>query len=140
LAKTCEARSPSVDLILPTALSPFPRLHAAEKEDGFHDDNASFPGDALVFEDNVVDERDIQCREHCHEPSNDGIEQELVAPDVKGPLCEVALAAWLHPQERASRVHHLPCQEQGEPSRAYARRGTGAKHRILDVAIVAIAI
>lgn len=73
------------------ALTKLPQLDAAEKENGFNDDNAPFPRDSGVLEDNIVDDGDIEHREGRDETKHDTAKQELVAPDIVHPLREIQL-------------------------------------------------
>lgn len=102
-----------LDLLLPKvySLGPLPRLNADEEKEGSDEDNGPFPSDSLVSEDLVVDDRDVQDWEDGDKGEDDGEEEELVAPDIDGPLREVLCRSWLHPEKRSAHVQHLPCQE-----------------------------
>lgn len=97
------------------ALSPFPSLNAHEEKDSFDEDDAPFPRDAGMFEDDLVDDGDIQDREGRDEAGHDGPEEERVTPDIVHPLREVALGFGLHAEEGAAHVDHFPGEEEGEP-------------------------
>ena len=86
-----------------------------------------------MLEDTVVDDRDVQNRESENEASHDTEEEELVAPDIVHPLGEVALGVRLHLEEAPAEVHHLPGEEECEPSHASEGCGTGAEDSVASV-------
>lgn len=116
--------------------SPLPALNAQEKEECLNEDDAPLPGDGSMLQDDIIDDRDVDEREHGNESSNDGPEEELVAPDINNPLGEVTLAARLHAEERTAHVDHFPGQEQGEPSQAGKCRGTSAEDNLATFALL----
>lgn len=71
-----------------------------------------------MFEDFVVDDRDVKNRESKHKACHDTEEKELVAPDIIHPLGKDFLGVGLHLEEAAAQVHHLPGEEEGEPGHA----------------------
>lgn len=111
------------------ALAPLPRFNTKEEERGLDEDNAPFPADSGVFEDDMVDDGDIEQGEDGDEPGHDGPEEELVAPHVVHPLGEVFLGAGLHAEEAETHVNHFPREEKGEPGEADEGRGAGAEDR-----------
>lgn len=78
-------------------------------------------------ENGVVDDRDVQDGENGDETEHDGEEQELVPPDIACPLGEVLVRSWLHHEERAAHVQHLPRKEQREPGKTGERGSTSAE-------------
>ena len=106
------------------SLSPFPGFNADEEQDSLDRHYAPFPGDGLMFEDDVVQNGDIKDREHGDPSGHDGLEKELVPPDVVHPLGKVFLGFWLHTEERPAHIDHFPSQEQRKPSQAHERSGT----------------
>jgi len=115
------------------ALAPLPGLDAEEEQECSDEDDRPFPADTLVPEDGVVDDGNVQDREDGDESEDDGEEEELVAPDVNGPLREVLLGVGLHHEERAAHVQHLPCQEDGEPGKAGESGRTSAEDSVASV-------
>lgn len=69
------------------SLAPLPRLDAGEEEQSCDDDYCPLPSDGGVFEDNVVDDWNVEGREDCDETEYDGPEEEFVATDVVNPRC-----------------------------------------------------
>lgn len=120
-------------------LRPLPRLDAEEEHNRFGQDDAPFPGDARVLEDDVVDHRDVQRWEDSDEAGDDGPEQELVAPDVDHPLRKVLLALRLHAEEGPPHVNHFPGEEEREPRQAgeAGRARTEDGVALLGVGVVA---
>ena len=109
------------------ALAPLPGFNTKEEERSFYEDNAPFPTDTGVLEYHMVDDGNIEQGEDGDEASHDGPEEELVAPYVVHPLCEIFLGARLHAEEAAAHVHHFPGEEQGEPGEADEGGGTSAE-------------
>lgn len=99
------------------ALAPLPQLDTSEEERREDEDNSPFPINWRVFEDYLVDDRDVDNWEDGDETGDDGPEEEWVSPDVDGP--DSVWVSWfgLHAEERSSHVDHLPGEEQGEPSK-----------------------
>lgn len=122
------------------ALRPLPGLNAKEEEECLDEDDTPLPRDGGVLEDDLVETGDVDDGEHGDEASNDGPEEELVAPDVDDPLGEVALAAGLHAEETASQVDHLPGEEQGEPGKAGKGGGTGAEDNFAALGVRVVAV
>lgn len=73
------------------SLGPFPSFDAGEEQDSLDRHDTPFPGDRLVFEDNVVQLRDIEDRKHCNPPGHNRPEKELVPLDIEYPLGKVSL-------------------------------------------------
>jgi hypothetical protein len=111
-------------------LAKLPALNTDEEEESSDKDNAPFPADALVPEDSVVDDGDVQDWENSDESKHDGEEQELVPPHVACPLGEVLLGSRLHHEERAAHVQHLPREEQREPGKAGEGSRTSAEYSV----------
>lgn len=111
-------------------LSPLPGFNTEEEEEGLDEDDGPLPADGCVLEDNVVETGNVDQREHGDETSNDGPEEERVAPNVVHPLSEVALAARLHAEERTTHVDHLPGEEEGEPGKAGKGGSTSAENNL----------
>lgn len=86
-----------------------------------------------MLENTVVDDRDIENGESKHEAGHDTPEQEPVAPDIEHPLGEVALRLGLHAEETASKVDHLPGEEEGKPGHAGECCCSGAEYCIARV-------
>lgn len=98
------------------SLGPFPGFDADEEQDSLDCHDTPFPSDGLMFEDDVVQDGDIDHREHGDPSGHDGPEKKLVPPDIVHPLCKVFFGFWLHAEERAAHVDHLPSQKQCKPS------------------------
>lgn len=81
------------------AFSELPSLNTNKEEEGSDKYNAPLPADALVPEDGVVNDWDIEDREDGNEAEHDGQKQELVPPDVASPLSEVSRRSRLHHEE-----------------------------------------
>jgi hypothetical protein len=111
-------------------LAKLPALNADEEEECGDKDNAPLPADALVPEDSVVDDGNVQNWENGDEAEHDGEEQKLVPPHVACPLGEVFLGSWLHHEERAAHVQHLPREEQREPGEAGECSRTSAEYSV----------
>jgi hypothetical protein len=111
-------------------LAELPALNTNEEEEGCHEDNAPLPADALVPENRVIDDGNVEDGEDCNETEHDGEEQELVPPDVACPLREVLCRSRLHHEERAAHVQHLPCKEQREPGKTSECSRTSAEHSV----------
>jgi hypothetical protein len=129
-------RAPPASAILDLAppkedtLAELPALNTEEEEESCHEDNAPLPADALVPEDRVVDDGNVEDGEDCNETEHDGEEQEFVPPDVACPLREVLCGSRLHHEERAAHVQHLPCKEQREPRKTSECSRTSAEHSV----------
>lgn len=121
------------------ALAPLPSLAASEEKKRFDKHHTPLPGDTDMFENNVIDHRDVQDREGRDESNHDAAEQKLVAPDVKHPLGEIALGTGLHAEETAAHIDHLPGEEESEPGHAHEGGGSGAEHTVAFGAVVAVA-
>lgn len=129
-------------------LTPLPAFHTEQEEQGLDEDNTPLPGDTGVFEDDVVDNGDIQNRESKDKPSHDTEEQEPVTPDVLRPLHREILGLgaaprvrwrWVHVEEAAAQVHHFPGEQQREPGHADEGCCAGAVHRRAFGRVVAVA-
>ena len=96
-------------------LSPFPGLTASKEQNSFYKHDTPFPANSRVLEHYMIKRWDIQRWENRDEASDDGPEQELIAPDVISPLREVLLAFWLHAEKGAAHINHLPGKEEREP-------------------------
>merc|ERR1712093_889032 len=81
-----------------------------------------------MSEDSIVQDGDVECGEDSDETRDDRPEQELVAPDIDGPLREILCGFGLHAEEGAAHVDHLPGWEEREPGHADEGRGSGAEH------------
>ena len=81
------------------SLGPFPGFDADEEQNGLYRHDAPFPGDGLVFEDNIVQHGNIKDRKHRDPSGHDGPEEELVAPDIIHPLGKVFFGIGLHAEE-----------------------------------------
>lgn len=121
-------------------LAPLPRFDAEEKESRLNEDDAPFPGDTSMLEDNVVEARNIQEWEDGDETSHDGPEQELVAPDVVHPLGEVFLGPGLHAEEAAAHINHLPGEEEGEPGQTDKGCRTGSENGLTLRLVIVVAM
>lgn len=93
-----------------------------------------------MSEDTMVDHRDVEQREDSDEACHDGPEEELVAPDVVHPLCEVQLGARLHAEEAAAEIDHLPGQEEGEPGQTDEGRGSSSENGVALGGVVSVAV
>lgn len=89
-------------------LTPFPRLDTREEQDRLDDNNNPLPRDTDMSEDSIVQDGDVECGEDSDETRDDRPEQELVAPDIDGPLREILCGFGLHAEEGAAHVDHLP--------------------------------
>lgn len=126
-------------------LEPLPELATGEEEDGLHDDDAPFPGDAGVLEDLVVDDGNIEGREDRSEAGHNRPEEEFVLIRIKGPGVEnvvpaVVRSARAATEERASELYHFPSEEEGEPGQGNECGCTGAEDEIAFLAVCVIAI
>ena len=106
------------------SLGPFPGFDAHEEQDGLDGHDAPFPGDGFVFEDDVVQHRDVEDGEYGDPSGHDGPEEELVAPDIIYPLGEKFLGFRLHAEERPTHIDHFPGQEQCKPSQTNESGGS----------------
>lgn len=122
------------------SLSPLPSFNAQEEEDGLDKNNTPFPADAGVLEDNRVDNRNVDDREHGDEACHDGPEQELVAPGINGSLRKVPLALGLHAEERSAHVNHFPSEKKREPCETGERGGTSAENNRAVVGVFVVAV
>jgi hypothetical protein len=122
------------------ALAKLPALNAEEEQECSDKDNTPLPADALVSEHGIVDDRDIQDGEDGNEPEYNREEQELVPPDVAGPLGEVLCGSGLHHEERAAHVQHLPRKEQREPSEASKGSCASADHSVAGRVVGLVAV
>lgn len=93
------------------SLSPLPGFNADEEQDSLDCNYAPFPGNRLMFEDDIVQNGNVEDREHGDPSSHDGPEKKLVLPDVVHPLGKVLLGFWLHAEERTAHIDHFPSQE-----------------------------
>ena len=101
------------------ALGPLPGLSADEKDEDGDEDDGPLPGNAVVHEDDVVEDGDVEGGEDEDEDDGDGPEEEVVVPEVGGPRAD----APGHVEERPPRVDQLPREEQEDPrDRRVARR------------------
>ena len=130
-------------VVLPLEVLPLcelPGLDTEEEQNGSDEDDAPLPADALVLEDSVVDDGDVEHGEDRDETCHNGPEKELVAPHIDEPLCEVLLGAGLHSEERPPHVNHLPSKEEREPGKTREASSACAEHSITagTVAIVAV--
>lgn len=121
-------------------LAPLPTLNTKEEQHSLDQDHTPLPGDTAVFEDFLVDDRNVQDGESEYETGHDSEEQELVAPDIVHPLCEVALGVGLHLEEAAAEVHHLPREEEREPSHACECCGASAENGVTSVGFVRVVV
>jgi hypothetical protein len=120
-------------LVLPPEihpLTPLPRLHSQEEQNSRHKNNAPLPTNSSMFEDHMVDDRDIQHWENGDESGYDAAEQEFVPPNIIDPLREVFLRPGLHAEKGAAQIHHLPGEEQGEPGQAGEASRAGAEYGV----------
>lgn len=109
------------------SLGPLPCLDSQEKEESLNKDNAPFPANTCVLEDDCVQARNVDDGEHGDKACDDSPEQELVAPGVNDPLREVSLALRLHAKEGSAHVDHFPGQEERKPGQAGKGRGASAE-------------
>lgn len=122
------------------AFPPFPGLDAAEEQEGLDDDDRPLPGDPGVLEDVVVDDGAVEDEEDGHVAEHDGVEEELVAPDVVHPLREVLLRLGLHAEEGAAEVDQLPGEEEREPCHRDECRGPRSEYRVASLGIRVITV
>lgn len=120
-------------------LGPLPRLDAQEEKKGRDEDDAPFPADPGMFEDIMVDDRNIQGRKDGNETSDDGPEQEAITPDIVHPLGKILFAPWLHTEEAATHIDHFPGEEERKPSQTGEAGGASTKNRITSLGIAVIA-
>ena len=121
-------------------LGPLPRLDAQEEEKGRDKDNPPFPADPGMFEDIVVDDRDIQGRKDGNETRGDSPEQEAITPEIVHPLSKVSFAPWLHTEEAATHIDHLPGQEERKPSQTGETGSASTENRVTSFRIAGIAV
>lgn len=67
------------------SLSELPDFDAEEEEQCCDDDNGPFPCDCLVFEDDAVDNGNVERRDEADETEEDGPEKEFVAANIVEP-------------------------------------------------------
>ena len=70
------------------SLAPLPGLDTDEEEQSRDDYDCPLPSDGSVFEDDVVDNGDVEGWEDGDEAEDDGPEEEFVAADVVDPSRE----------------------------------------------------
>ena len=92
-----------------------------------------------MLKHHIIDHRDIQNRKRQHKPRHNPKEEELVPPHVHHPLREIQLGFWLHAEEAAPHVHHLPGEEEREPGHADEGGCARAEHRVAFRLVVAVA-
>lgn len=134
------SRSLSVLATEVNTLAPFPALNAKEEKHCLDKDNSPLPRDTAVLENTVVDNRDVDNREGKNEAGHDTKEKELVAPDIMHPLGKDFLRVGLHLEEAAAQMHHLPGEEEGEPSHAGKGSGAGAEHCVTVIGFVGVVV
>lgn len=66
-------------------LTKLPKLHAGEEQESRDYDHCPLPSDALVLEDDAVDDGNVEGRENSDEADEDGPEKEFIAADVVVP-------------------------------------------------------
>lgn len=93
-----------------------------------------------MFEDTVIDDRDVDNGEGENETSHDTEEEELVAPDIMHPLGVTFLRVGLHLEEAVAQVHHLPGKEEGEPGHAGEGSGTGTENCVAVVGLAGVVV
>lgn len=98
-----------------------------------------------MFEDGVVDDRDVECWEDGNESSNNSLEEERVATTILPPLIEdvvpaMVLAFRFLSEETAAEVDHLPGQGQSKPREAYEGGGTGTENELASLTVRIVAI
>lgn len=67
-----------------------------------------------MFENDTVDDRNVECRKDDHESSNDSLEEELNVLDIMYLLRKVLLTVGLHAEEGAAHINQLPSQESAK--------------------------
>lgn len=127
--------SPEVDM-----LGPLPYLAAEEDEERGDENDTPLPGDRRVFEDDRVDDGDVQKRENSDEAGDNGPEEELVAPDVEESLGKVLPGLGLHTEKGPAHVQHFSGKEKGKPGQGGEGRGAGAEDGVASVAIGVVAV
>lgn len=127
LFQRSQLRIPSASATEEDSLSPFPGFDADEEQDSLDCHDAPFPGDRFMFEDDVVQNGDVENGEHSDPSGHDGPEKELVPPDVVHPLGKVFLGFRLHAEERPAQVDHFPSQEKRKPGQTHECSGTGSE-------------
>lgn len=85
---------------------------------------------------NVVEPRDVDCREHKAEDDGDGEEEEFVAPEVRGP----GAYALGHVEEGAAEVDELPGEQQEDPGHGSVAGGTGTEHLVAGRGVAVVAV
>lgn len=88
----------------------------------------------------VVNYRDVEGWKYCDKTSDDGPKQELVTPNVEHPLRKVLFTLWLHPEERAPHIDHLPGKEKGKPRQTDKRGRAGTENSIAVGTVSSVAI
>jgi hypothetical protein len=116
-------------------LTPLPGLRAQEEQACRNEHDSPFPGNWCVLEDHRVQSRNINEREECDEAGENSPKEELVAPNIDSPLCEIAIRVGLHAEEGSTHINHFPCEEQCKPCQACECCSSGTKDQFARLAI-----
>lgn len=130
-------------------LQPLPALTSREKQDALDDNYSPFPRDALMLEDDMINDGNVQRGEDGDKAGNYSPKEERILSAIVPPLVEDVIppipAARVHrsgylAEERPPKVDHLPGEEQGKPSQAHERCGTGAEDKSTSISILVVAV
>ena len=120
-------------------LPPFPSLHPGKEQHRLSKHNPSFPTDPRMLKHLMIKHRNIQRRKNSNKPRHHSPKQELITPNILYPLRKQPPTLWLHHKETPSHIHHFPCQEKREPSKADKSGTAGAEHSVAGRGIGVVA-
>lgn len=97
------------------ALDGLPRLDGGDVDDDAAESDAPFPGDSAVLEHLLIDDWNVDNGEHDEQASDDGEEEEAVAPESRDngeSLWRAVRRVGIHVEEGAGKVLDFPCGDE----------------------------
>lgn len=121
------------------SLHSLPTLHHAQVDHNTSRDNAPFPANAHVLEDNFIDHGQIDQRECQHEARHSSPKEELVSPDGLENRQRAAVLLRVHVEQAAGEVLGLPRGDEQQEREDGVGGCAGAEDDVARVVVARVA-
>lgn len=118
------------------SLGPLPGLGTQSPNKDCDEDDGPFPANTGMQEDDMVKTGDVEGGKYDKEDAADGVEQELVSPEVSSPYFD----ALGHVKEGAAEIDEFPREEQEDPRHGGVAGSSGAEDGLARIAVLVVTV